>query len=99
MLRHRILTYVIAITVSLSELLLLPEKSTAQSFNFVSVDVPCAACPGGVARRTTVGGINPAGDIVGAFTDAVGAQHGFLLSQGQFTRSMFPELYRPPQQE
>src|SRR5437667_7208089 len=38
-----------------------------------------------MARRTAAGGINPAGDIVGVYTDAVGMQHGFLLSRGQFT--------------
>ena len=40
MLRHRILASVIGIAASLSGLLLLPVKSAAQSFNFVSVDVP-----------------------------------------------------------
>lgn len=65
--------------------LLFPAGSAAQSFNFTTIDVPCAACPGGVARRTAIGGINPAGDVVGTYTDAVGKQHGFLLSRGQFT--------------
>jgi len=69
---------------------LLVGSSAAQSFNFVSVDVPCSACPGGIARSTAIGGINPAGDIVGAFTDAVGGHHGFLLSQGQFTQIDVP---------
>src|SRR5688500_18148598 len=58
---------------------------TAGSFDYYSIDVPCSACPGGIARRTALGGINPAGDIVGVYTDAVGRQHGFLLSRGQFT--------------
>lgn len=86
MLNKRIVASIIGMALSLSGLLLLPEKSAAQSFNFVPVDVPCAACPGGIARRTTIGGINPAGDIVGAYTDAVGMSHGFLLSRGQFTQ-------------
>ena len=60
-------------------------SSAAQSFNYYSIDVPCGACPGGIARRTAAGGINPAGDIVGVYTDAVGVQHGFLRSRGQFT--------------
>ena len=60
-------------------------RSEAQSFNFAPIDVPCSACPGGIARRTAIGGINPGGDIVGVYTDAVGKQHGFLLSGGQFT--------------
>ncbi|HET7151876.1 MAG TPA: hypothetical protein VFI60_10730 [Candidatus Acidoferrum sp.] len=66
-------------------LLLFSTHAEAQSFNFSTIDVPCAACPGGIARRTAVGGINPAGEIVGTYTDAVGKQHGFLLSGGQFT--------------
>lgn len=81
----RIVSCVIGIALSLSGLLLFPKHSTAQSFNFISIDVPCSACPGGIARRTALSGINPAGDIVGVYTDAAGAQHGFLLSGGQFT--------------
>src|SRR5216683_6708382 len=57
----------------------------AQSFSFTTIDVPCSACPGGIARRTAIGGINPGGDIVGVYTDAVGKSNGFLLSGGQFT--------------
>jgi hypothetical protein len=64
---------------------LLSARSEAQSFNFAPIDVPCSACPGGIARRTAIGGINPGGDIVGVYTDAVGGQHGFLLRSGQFT--------------
>jgi len=59
--------------------------ATAQSFNFLSIDVPCSACLGGIANSTTAFGINPGGDIVGTYNDAVGGQHGFLLSDGQFT--------------
>jgi uncharacterized membrane protein len=85
MLRKRIAASIIGVALPLSGLLLLPRISVAQSFNFVSVDVPCSACPGGIARRTAIGGINPSDDIVGAYTDAVGMQHGFLLSHGLFT--------------
>jgi uncharacterized membrane protein len=66
-------------------LLLFTARGAAQSFNLTTIDVPCAACPGGIARSTRVQGINPAGDIVGDYRDAVGAQHGFVLSGGQFT--------------
>src|SRR5258708_23745840 len=66
-------------------LLLSAAPGRAQSFNFVAIDVPCNACPGGIARRTAIGGINPGGDIVGVYTDAVGKSNGFLLSGGQFT--------------
>jgi len=62
--------------------LLLVGYSNAQSFNFVSIDVPCASCPGGIAT-TLAYGINPGGDIVGTYSDSQG-QHGFLLSGGQF---------------
>jgi hypothetical protein len=90
MLPKRIAARVIAMAVPLSGLLLIPSKSVAQSFNFVSIDVPCSACPGGIARRTAIGGISPTSDIVGVYTDAVGAQHGFLLSRGQFTNIDVP---------
>ena len=75
----------------ISGLLLLAASSAAQSFTFVSIDVPCSACPGGSARQTIAEGINAAGDIVGVYTDAVGKQHGFLLSRGQFTTIDFPD--------
>jgi hypothetical protein len=64
---------------------LLGSNGSAQSFQFASIDVPCGNCFGGIATLTTVFGINSAGDIVGTYNDAVGGQHGFLLSGGQFT--------------
>ena len=69
---------------------MLSVSSAAQSFDFVSIDVPCNDCPGGIARATSAQGINPAGDIVGFCTDAVGVSHGFLLSRGRFTRIEVP---------
>ena len=90
MFRKRIVSCVIGIAMSLTGLLLFPNHSAAQSFNFVSIDVPCSACPGAVARRTALSGINPAGDIVGVYTDAVGMQQGFLLSGGQYTKIDVP---------
>ena len=74
----------IGLVLSVSRMPLLAAGGSDQAFSFVSIDVPCTACPGAIARRTAIGGINPAGDIVGVFTDGVGAQHGFLLSRGQF---------------
>jgi hypothetical protein len=83
---YQIRTYLrIAIVMTGCSLSLLIARSEAQSFNFTPIDVPCSACPGGIARRTAVGGINPGGAIVGVYTDAVGMQHGFLLGGGQFT--------------
>ena len=83
------------ILISLLGLLLFTTRSAAQSFSFNPIDVPCSAtlptsCPNGIARQTVANGINPAGDIVGVFTDGVGKQHGFLFSGGQFTTIDFP---------
>jgi hypothetical protein len=50
---------------------------TAQG-TFTTIDVPGAT-------RTNPTGINPRGDIVGAYTDDDGVGHGFLLSGGEFT--------------
>lgn len=72
-------------------LLLTATQSAAQSFTYVSIDVPCsafpsgAACPAsGYAVATIANGINPGGDIVGQYTDGNNKSHGFLLSDGQF---------------
>ena len=74
----------------ISGFLLLAASSAAQSFSFVPIDVPCSGCPGGVAQQTVANGISPGGDVVGVYVDDLGAQHGFLLSGGQFTRIDFP---------
>jgi hypothetical protein len=81
----------IGLAQALSGLLLFSAGSAAQSFQITSIDVPCSACPGGIASATSAQGINPAGDIVGAYVDAAGRQHGFLLSHGQFTTIDVPE--------
>ncbi len=67
-------------------------QSAAQSFEYVSIDVPCsvfpsgAACPAsGYAVATIANGINPGGDIVGSYTDGNNKSHGFLLRDGQFS--------------
>lgn len=44
---------------------------------FTTLDVPGAVL-------TNAQGINAQGDVVGAYTDAVGQQHGFLWSGGQY---------------
>lgn len=90
MLCKRIQAGLIRFAPSLSGLLLLAASSAAQSFNYISFDVPCSACPGGIARSTTPQGISPGGDIVGFYLDAVGQQHGFLLSGGKFTTIDIP---------
>ena len=73
-----------------SGLLLLAASCAAQSFTFSPINVPCSACPDGIAQYTAAEGINAAGNIVGAYIDAVGALHGFLLSRGDFTTIDFP---------
>src|SRR5260370_34888572 len=66
-------------------LLLSAAPGRAQSFSFTTIDVPCSACPAEIARRTAIAGINPGGDIVGVYTDAVVKSNAFLLIGGQFT--------------
>ncbi len=78
MLRKSISASLIGLALPLSGLLLLPESSAAQSFNFYTIDVPSSTL-------TTAFGINPGGNVVGTYNDAGGVQHGFLLSGGQFT--------------
>jgi hypothetical protein len=72
--------------------LVLAGYSYAQQFTYVSIDVPCSAFPAGApcphsgyALKTVANGINPAGDIVGLYTDGANLSHGFLLSGAQFT--------------
>jgi hypothetical protein len=84
MLTKRTLASLIGLALPLSGLLL-PDSLAGQSFTFSTIDVPCSACPKGIALSTTAQGINPAGDIVGSYVDAAGRQHGFLLSRGEFT--------------
>lgn len=48
------------------------------SFTFVSIDVPDSTF-------TLATGIGPSGEIVGIYGDASFNEHGFLLSQGNFT--------------
>jgi hypothetical protein len=55
-----------------------PDELTFTQFDF----------PG--ASITAVSGINDRGQIVGAYIDAGGAQHGFLLDHGVFTTIDFP---------
>ena len=58
-----------------------------RSFTFSTIDVP-----GSIA--TSASGINAAGDIVGAYTDAARRVHGFLLRRGVFTTIDYPDAAR-----
>jgi probable HAF family extracellular repeat protein len=52
-------------------------------FDYTTLDVPGATL-------TQALGVNASGDIVGAFTDTKGAQHGFLLENGTYTQLDVP---------
>lgn len=54
-----------------------------RSYQFTTIAVPGA-------RSTTAFGVNPRGDVVGAYVDADGASHGFLFRNGGFTTIDFP---------
>ena len=55
----------------------------AATLTFTTIDVPGAVL-------TNAQGVNHQGDVVGAFTDAAGQQHGFLRSGGQYRTIDFP---------
>jgi hypothetical protein len=55
----------------------------AASYAFTTIDFPGAA-------KTSVWGINTAGDIVGNYVDTNAQTHGFLLSRGTFTTLDYP---------
>ncbi len=56
---------------------------TAGPARFVSIDYPDAAA-------TWAFGINPAGDVVGAYVDGAGYEHGFVLRGATFTSLDYP---------
>ena len=58
-------------------------KGAGSTLVFTTLDFPGAVL-------TNPQGINPQGDIVGAYTDAAGQQHGFLRSGGQYRTVDFP---------
>ena len=64
-------------------LLALTPAALADAPRFAAVDYPGAV-------RTFALGINPAGEIVGAYDDALGNEHGFLLRAGTFTSFDYP---------
>src|SRR5581483_7562857 len=90
MLRKLRIAVLVRVALSCAGLLLLATVGAAQPFNYYTIDVPCSACPGGIARSTSAQGINPAGDIVGLYVDAVGMTRGYLLSRGQFATINVP---------
>jgi probable HAF family extracellular repeat protein len=79
----------------LAGVLLLAAPAFAQDpYTYKSLDVwcdpsaltcPAGLAPGAFARQTSAKDINARGDIVGFYVDTAGVQHGFLLSDGQYT--------------
>lgn len=53
-----------------------PGSGEPMSYRFIPIDYPSA-------KTTYAYGINSEGQIVGAYVDAVGRQHGFLLARGR----------------
>ncbi len=74
----------LAIFVALFTLVALVPAAFAGPPRFVTVDYPTAAA-------TYALGINAAGDIVGAYNDSAGKQHGFVLHAGAFTSFDYPD--------
>lgn len=58
-----------------------------RTFTFSTIDVPGSL-------STSASGINAAGDIVGAYTDAARRVHGFVLRRGVFTSIDYPDAAR-----
>lgn len=75
----RIPAGLIALALPVSGLLLLPSNGAAQPYALYTIDVPCPACPSGVALATSAQGLSPGGDIVGWYADNNGT-HGYLLT-------------------
>lgn len=80
-----------------SSLLLISGVAFAQQFDYHNIDVRCDAppcplglAPGETAHQSVANGINPGGDIVGAYVDSAGKSHGFLLRDGQYTTIAVP---------
>ena len=59
-------------------LLLAPTPVVAREPTFTTIDVPDAT-------YTEANGINPAGEIVGLYSDASDVGHGYLFNKGKFT--------------
>ncbi len=78
------LSLALGITTTWAALAQQPELGT-----FTTIDFPNDE-QGRPPLFTEANAINPSGDIVGRYTDAVGKNHGYLLSQGSFTTIDFP---------
>lgn len=68
---------------TMAVLLLVAGVRAAPAFQFRPINYPGAVL-------TNAQGISPGGDIVGTYIDTSGNQHGFLLSNGNFSSIDFP---------
>src|SRR5215472_5959724 len=57
--------------------------------SFITIDVPGAASTGSAVGRVRLK-MNSQGQIVGGYSDTLGKEHGFLLSNGNFTNIDYP---------
>jgi hypothetical protein len=75
--------FVAAVTLALAGTLVWAQGS------FITIDVPGAASTGSPVGRVLLK-MNPQGQIVGGYSDTFGKEHGFLLSNGNFTTFDYP---------
>ena len=75
--------YLAVLMIGSAMLLLIGAVHADSSVQFIKIDYPGAVL-------TNAQGISPGGDIVGTYIDTFGKQHGFLLSNGNFTPIDFP---------
>jgi uncharacterized membrane protein len=80
-------SYLLAISLVLGVTLMAPAEEP--SAIFTTIDFPNDE-QGRPPLFTEANAINLSGEIVGRYTDAAGKNHGYLLSQGSFTRIDFP---------
>ncbi len=90
---HAIKTLCIAVLGS--GLTVTPSCGAQWVVKFQTIDYPRAVMSeaNGISSPVSSLPLQPS-DIVGAFTDRTGKQHGFLLSRGQYTPVDFPGSYR-----
>lgn len=72
--------YILALVICLFTFI---SVANAKTQRFTTIDYPNAV-------HTFVLGSNPAGDIVGAYDDTLGNEHGFVLKNGNFTSFDWP---------
>jgi hypothetical protein len=74
---------VLGLVLLVSGMLIAAAPSPTTPIKFTAIDFPGATL-------TRVFGINPGGEVVGVYKDTSGAQHGFLLSGGNYITIDYP---------